>query len=44
MELSISENAADGDFGKDILTIKASLRYTLAVYKPQAFTRINDIE
>ncbi|MAL47173.1 phage major capsid protein [Hyphomonas sp.] len=44
MEISISENAADGDFGKDILTIKASLRYALAVYKPQAFTRINDIE
>jgi HK97 family phage major capsid protein len=44
MELSISENAADGDFGKDILTVKASLRYALAVYKPQAFTRINDIE
>ncbi len=44
MELQISDSAADGDFGKDILTVKASLRYALAVYKPQAFTRINDIE
>jgi HK97 family phage major capsid protein len=44
MEIQISDSAADGDFGKDILTIKASLRYVLAVYKPQAFTRINDIE
>ena len=44
MELQISDSANDGDFGKDILTIKASLRYALAVYKPQAFTRINDIE
>ena len=44
MELQISDSAADGDFGKDILTVKASLRYALAAYKPQAFTRINDIE
>ena len=44
MELQVSDSAASGDFGKDILTIKASLRYALAVYKPQAFTRINDIE
>jgi len=44
MELQISDSAKDGDFGKDILTVKASLRYALAVYKPQAFTRINDIE
>ena len=44
MELQISDSAADGDFGNDILTVKASLRYALAVYKPQAFTRINDIE
>ena len=44
MELQISDSAADGDFGRDILTVKASLRYALAVYKPQAFTRINDIE
>ena len=44
MELQISDSAKDGDFGKDILTVKASLRYALAAYKPQAFTRINDIE
>jgi len=44
MELQISDSAADGDFGKDILTVKASLRYALAVYKPQAFTAIEDIE
>jgi len=44
MELQISDSAADGDFGKDILTVKASLRYALVAYKPQAFTRINDIE
>ena len=44
MEISISDSNADGDFAKDILTVKASLRYALAVYKPQAFTRINDIE
>jgi HK97 family phage major capsid protein len=44
MELQISDSAADGDFGKDILTVKASLRYALAVYKPQAFTSIADIE
>ena len=44
MEIQISDSAASGDFGKDILTVKASLRYALAVYKPQAFTRINDLE
>jgi HK97 family phage major capsid protein len=44
MEISISDSNADGDFAKDILTVKASLRYALAVYKPQAFTRINDLE
>ena len=44
MELQISDSAKDGDFGKDILTVNASLRYALAAYKPQAFTRINDIE
>jgi len=44
MELQISDSAADGDFGKDILTVKASLRYALAVYKPQAFTSIASIE
>jgi len=44
MELQISDSAADGDFGKDILTVKASLRYALAVYKPQAFASIADIE
>ena len=44
MEISISDSNADGDFAKDILTVKASLRYALAVYKPQTFTRINDIE
>jgi len=44
MELQISDSAADGDFGKDILTVKASLRYALAVYKPQAFTTIADLE
>ena len=44
MEIQISDSNADGDFAKDILTVKASLRYALAVYKPQAFTRINDIE
>ena len=40
MELQISDSAADGDFGKDILTVKASLRYASAVYKPQAFTKV----
>jgi HK97 family phage major capsid protein len=44
MELQISDSAADGDFGKDILTVKASLRYASAVYKPQAFTKVQDIE
>ena len=44
MELQISDSAADGDFGKDILTIKASLRYALAVYRIASFTRILDIE
>ena len=44
MELLISDSAKDGDFGKDILTVKASLRYALAVYKPQAFTSIASIE
>ena len=44
MELQISDSAKDGDFGKDILTVKASLRYALAVYKPQAFTSIADVE
>ena len=44
MELQISDSAADGDFGKDILTVKASLRYASAVYKPQAFTKVEGIE
>ncbi len=44
MELQISDSAADGDFGKDILTVKASLRYALATYKPQAFTKVEGIE
>jgi len=44
MELQISDSAADGDFGKDILTVKASLRYASAIYKPQGFTKVQDIE
>ena len=44
MELQISDSAADGDFGKDILTVKASLRYASAIYKPQAFTKVEGIE
>jgi len=44
MELQISDSAADGDFGKDILTVRASLRYASAVYKPQAFTKVEGIE
>jgi len=44
MELQISDSAKDGDFGKDILTVKASLRYASAVYKPQAFTKVEGIE
>jgi HK97 family phage major capsid protein len=31
MELQISDSAADGDFGKDILTVKASLRYASCI-------------
>jgi HK97 family phage major capsid protein len=44
MELQISDSAADGDFGKDILTVKASLRYASAIYKPQAFSKVEGIE
>ena len=44
MELQISDSAADGDFGKDILTVKDSLRYASAIYKPQAFTKVEGIE
>ena len=40
MELQISDSAADGDFGKDILTVKASLRYASTIYKPQAFSKL----
>ena len=44
MELQISDSAKDGDFGKDILTVKASLRYVSAVYKPQSFYKSRSIE